>query len=55
MVRIAAAALAAFFASVCVAQPLPRKGGLAEEKVEGVDIRYGEVRTAKGYRVRTYI
>lgn len=36
------------------AQPLPRKGGVPEEKVEGVDIRYGEVRTAKGYRVRTY-
>ena len=36
------------------AQPLPRKGGQREEVVEGVDIRYGEVRTDKGYRVRTY-
>ncbi|HEX4782201.1 MAG TPA: alpha/beta hydrolase [Usitatibacter sp.] len=55
MIRLAAAALAGLFVAVCAAQPLPRKGGLAEEKVEGVDIRYGEVRTAKGYRVRTYI
>src|SRR5258708_39972034 len=36
------------------AQPLPRKGGQREEVVEGVEIRYGEVRTDKGYRVRTY-
>ena len=40
--------------SCASAQPLPRKGGLPEEKVEGVDIRYGEVKTSKGYRVRTY-
>ena len=34
--------------------PLPRKAGLPEESVEGVDIRYGEAMTQKGYRVRTY-
>jgi pimeloyl-ACP methyl ester carboxylesterase len=35
---------------------LDRRTGapMAEEKIEGVDVRYGEVRTAKGYRVRTY-
>lgn len=38
----------------CAAQPLPRKGALPEEAVDGVVIRYGEVRTEKGYRVRTY-
>lgn len=51
------AALVVFLAAMFVnaaAQSLPRKGGLPEEVVEGVEIRYGEVRTEKGYRVRTY-
>lgn len=52
--RTVLAALVLASACCCAAQGLPRKGGLPEEKVEGVDIRYGEVRTAKGYRVRTY-
>ena len=46
--------LAFFIVFDSAAQPLPRKGGQREEVVEGVDIRYGEVRTDKGYRVRTY-
>jgi pimeloyl-ACP methyl ester carboxylesterase len=54
MVRFALAAFAAALALHAAAQPLPRKGGLPEEKVEGVEIRYGEVATSKGYRVRTY-
>lgn len=29
-------------------------GAMPFEKVEGVEIRYGEARSAKGYRVRTY-
>lgn len=53
--RTLVATLVLSFCACCAAQALPRKGGLPEEKVEGVDIRYGEVRTAKGYRVRTYI
>lgn len=53
--RALVATLVLSFCACCAAQALPRKGGLPEEKVEGVDIRYGEVRTAKGYRVRTYI
>ena len=51
------AALVVFLAAVFVnaaAQSLPRKGGLPEEAIEGVDVRYGEARTDKGYRVRTY-
>src|SRR5258708_28279584 len=46
--------LAIFIVFDSTAQPLPRKGGQREEVVEGVEIRYGEVRTDKGYRVRTY-
>src|SRR5258706_263346 len=46
--------LAIFIVFDSAAQPLPRKGGQREEVVEGVEIRYGEVRTDKGYRVRTY-
>lgn len=38
----------------CSAAPLARKGNLPHEAVEGVDIRYAEVTTDKGYRVRTY-
>ena len=53
--KVVFAALTLSISALCAAQALPRKGGLPEEKVEGVDIRYGEVRTAKGYRVRTYI
>jgi pimeloyl-ACP methyl ester carboxylesterase len=53
--KVVFAALALSLSTFCTAQALPRKGGLPEEKVEGVDIRYGEARTAKGYRVRTYI
>ena len=49
-----AVSLAFFIVLDSTAQPLPRKGGQREEAVEGVDIRYGEVRTDKGYRVRTY-
>jgi pimeloyl-ACP methyl ester carboxylesterase len=43
-----------------IAQPLERRldrrtgAPIAEEKIDGVDLRYGEVRTARGYRVRTY-
>jgi pimeloyl-ACP methyl ester carboxylesterase len=51
------AALVVFLAAVfanAAAQSLPRKGGLPEETIEGVEVRYGEVRTDKGYRVRTY-
>lgn len=49
-----ALSLAIFVILDCAAQPLPRKGGQREETVEGVEIRYGEARTDKGYRVRTY-
>lgn len=54
MLRAAFALLLVALSPAAPADPLPRKGGLPEEAVEGVDIRYGEVRTAKGYRVRTY-
>src|SRR3974390_1846857 len=55
MIRAVVVALfALLFAAHSAAQALPRKGGKPEEVVEGVDIRYGEVRTEKGYRVRTY-
>ena len=55
MVHVAlAVSLAIFVVSESVAQPLPRKGAQREEAVEGVEIRYGEARTDKGYRVRTY-
>lgn len=55
MLRLLLATFAAASALHAPADPLPRKGGLPEEKVEGVEIRYAEVATAKGYRVRTYI
>src|SRR5436190_19734529 len=32
---------------------LPRRGSLPFESVAGLEIRYGDVTTAKGYRVRT--
>ena len=55
MIRAALVAVVALvFAAESAAQSLPRKGGKPEEVVEGVDIRYGEARTEKGYRVRTY-
>ncbi|MGZ5034000.1 MAG: alpha/beta hydrolase family protein [Usitatibacter sp.] len=38
----------------CSGQALARRGGIPEESVEGVSIRYGEARTDKGFRVRTY-
>ena len=41
-------------AATAIASPLPRKNNLPYESVAGVDIRYGEVETAKGYRVRSY-
>jgi len=43
-----------------IAQPLERRidrrtgAPMAEEKIEGVELRYGEVRSPKGGRVRTY-
>jgi len=54
MLRAALAFAVALSTLHAAAGPLPRKGGLPEESVEGVDIRYGEVMTGKGYRVRTY-
>ena len=36
------------------AEPLARRGGRPTEQVAGLDIRYGEAMTARGYRVRTY-
>lgn len=54
MFRFAIVLVLALFMLDCSGSPLPRKGGLPEEQVAGVTIRYGEVRTAKGYRVRTY-
>ena len=33
---------------------LPRKGNMPLEQIEGVEVRYGEALTDKGYRVRTY-
>jgi len=33
---------------------LPRRGNMPLERIEGVEVRYGEATTAKGYRVRTY-
>ena len=45
--------------SVALADPLARRADHAgnpgpEERIEGVDLRYGEAPTAKGFRVRTY-
>jgi len=42
-----------------IAAPLPRHADRAgnpvpEERIEGVEVRYGEAATAKGFRVRTY-
>jgi pimeloyl-ACP methyl ester carboxylesterase len=56
MLRYLFALLAVSAMSSCavLAQSLPRHGGMREEKVDGVEIRYGEARTGKGYRVRTY-
>jgi len=54
MFRPIVAALFALTCSCAHSEGLPRKGGLPEERVDGVDIRYGDVRTSKGYRVRTY-
>jgi pimeloyl-ACP methyl ester carboxylesterase len=55
MVHAVLAVLLVVFATFdAFAQPLPRKGGQSEEIVEGVDIRYGEARSDKGYRIRTY-
>ena len=55
MVRYLFAALALnALCSCAVAQSLPRHGGMREEQVEGVEIRYGEARSGRGYRVRTY-
>lgn len=54
MLRAAIAVFLAVTSANAAAQSLPRKGGLPEELIEGVDVRYGEVRTDKGYRVRTY-
>jgi len=47
-------ACAALVAAGAAASPLPRKNNLPYESVPGVEIRYGEVETARGYRVRTY-
>ncbi len=51
---LAVLALNAICSCAVLAQSLPRHGGMREEKVEGVEIRYGEARSDKGYRVRTY-
>jgi len=37
-----------------IAQPLARKRDLPLERIDGVELRYGEALTEKGYRVRTY-
>jgi pimeloyl-ACP methyl ester carboxylesterase len=49
------------FACSCsvLADPLPRRADrtgqpVPEERIDGVDVRYGEAATEKGYRVRTY-
>ncbi|HEY2629612.1 MAG TPA: alpha/beta fold hydrolase [Usitatibacter sp.] len=54
MVRVALVFVVMVLCVPAAAEPLVRKGALPEESVEGVEIRYGEVRTEKGYRVRTY-
>ncbi len=56
MLRYLVALLVTYALCSCtvLAQSLPRHGGMPEEKVDGVQIRYGEARTEKGYRVRTY-
>ena len=41
-------------AAVSATDALPRRGNMPLEAIEGVDVRYGEAMTAKGYRVRTY-
>jgi pimeloyl-ACP methyl ester carboxylesterase len=52
--------IAASCSCTAIAQTLERRvdrrtgAPMAQERIEGVDVRYGDVRTDKGYRVRTY-